>query len=201
MVPRHKDIERKGIIEKTRKAILVAAGKEFALKGYEGANVNHIAKSAGYSIGTVYNYFPGKRELMEAFIDEVGGRHVDHIIEVVMRKDGSAERVEAFFQAGFDYVSQNLAESRGIFNTLHGPDEGFKHRLYQVYAPLFALVQGELLDRGFTDGTFTKDVPGSTAGLIMLIYLGVGSQFTHGRTHRVNAQEVADFVNRALAAG
>ena len=201
MAPRHKERKRKGIIQETRAALLQAAGDEFALYGYEGSNVNRIAKAAGYAIGTFYNYFPSKRKLMEAFIDEVGGKHVDSIIKIVMGKEGPEERVRAFFQAGFDFVSQNLAESRGIFTTLNGPDEGFRQRLFQVYAPLFVLIQTELLDHGIAHGAYRQKLPGTTAGLIMLIYLGVGSQVTQDGGHWVSAQEAADFVVRALVSG
>jgi AcrR family transcriptional regulator len=198
MAPRHKDSDRKNIMGETRKRLLQAAVEEFSLHGYAGANVNRIAASAGYSIGTFYNYFPTKQDLMFGFIDEIGGKHVDFIQEVVLDESNPEDRLKAFFDAGFSFVQDHPMEARGIFNTLNGPDDGFRARLFQVYGRLFSMLNNEILGPGAGSGSFRQDLPGSTAGLIMLIYLGVGSQLTPEGQHWLEAGEVADFVSRAI---
>ncbi len=40
-----------------------AAIAEFAENGYEHANTNHIAKNAGISVGSLFNYFESKEDL------------------------------------------------------------------------------------------------------------------------------------------
>ncbi|HOM88904.1 MAG TPA: TetR/AcrR family transcriptional regulator, partial [Spirochaetota bacterium] len=40
-----------------RDRIITIATKEFAKNGFKGANINIIAKKAGISIGSMYNYF------------------------------------------------------------------------------------------------------------------------------------------------
>jgi AcrR family transcriptional regulator len=198
MTPRHKENDRAEIMHDTRQRLLKAAGEEFANHGYDAANVNRIAKTAGYSIGTVYNYFPSKRNLMAAFIDEIGSQHVDFIRQAVAVETNPDQRMRAFFQAGFAFVKLNLTAARGIFNTLNGPDEGFKQQLFQVYAPLFQMLRVDILDPGVEQGLFFPGLPESTAGLLMLIYLGVGSQLTPDGSHWLKDQEVADFVLRAV---
>ncbi len=46
--------------EATVDAILEAAARELAREGYEAATTNHIAKAAGISVGSLYQYFPSK---------------------------------------------------------------------------------------------------------------------------------------------
>ena len=70
MAPRHRKAIRDDVMQETRQLLLEASAGEFARHGFDGANVNRIARAAGFSIGTVYNYFPSKQELMLAFIDE-----------------------------------------------------------------------------------------------------------------------------------
>jgi AcrR family transcriptional regulator len=41
-------------------AILEAAARELASEGYEAATTNRIAKAAGTSVGSLYQYFPSK---------------------------------------------------------------------------------------------------------------------------------------------
>ena len=62
---------------------MAAAIEAFATLGYQKANINQISLSAGYSKGTIYNYFPSKRELMLALIDSIAVNHFDHIASQV----------------------------------------------------------------------------------------------------------------------
>lgn len=197
-MPRHKESLREEIMSDTRQKLLIAAAQELAQEGFSGANVNRIAKEAGFSIGTFYNYFPSKRDLMLAFIDEIGQRHVDFMVEQTQKQGDPAKRLESFFKAGFDFVEAHISSSRAIFNTLNGPDEEFKLRLYQVYQPLFQLLGEGILALGIEQGDFRQMDPGATAGLIMLIYLGTASQFNPQGALWMDPRQVADMVLHGL---
>ena len=51
-----------------RQQIIDAAFKVFSEKGFATATTAKIAKEAGIAEGTIYNYFPSKRELFIAVI-------------------------------------------------------------------------------------------------------------------------------------
>lgn len=195
---RHKETIREEVRSETRQKLLGAAAEEFATQGFAGANVNRISKAAGYSIGTFYNYFPSKRDLMLAFIDEIGQQHVDFIVQQVQQEQGPGDRLKVFFEAGFTFVEAYITPSRAIFNTLNGPDEEFKLRLYQVYQPLFELLSDGILMPGITQEDFRQVEPATTAGLIMLVYLGTASQFNAQGNLWLDPILVADFVLHAL---
>jgi AcrR family transcriptional regulator len=182
----------------TRQSLLKAAAEEFARHGYVGANVNRIAEAAGFSVGTVYNYFPNKRELMLAFIDEIGQTHVDSMVQQVSQETDPGRRLRSFFRAGFEFVEANINETRSIFNTLNGPDMAFRQRIYAAYAPLFELLNNAILNPGIESGSFRADLPATSSGLIMLIYLGVGSQLSPEGQLWIGDQEVADFCLHSL---
>ncbi len=55
-----------GLREERRQAILKAAMKVFARKGYAAATIRAIAREAGIAQGTIYLYFPSKRDLLLA---------------------------------------------------------------------------------------------------------------------------------------
>lgn len=48
----------------TREAILAAAQELFLEKGYKAASVEMIAEASGVAVGTIYNYFASKAEIM-----------------------------------------------------------------------------------------------------------------------------------------
>jgi AcrR family transcriptional regulator len=57
--------------EERRRRILDAAATVFARRGYHQAKTREIAREAGVAEGTIYNYFPSKRDLLLAIIDQV----------------------------------------------------------------------------------------------------------------------------------
>lgn len=57
-------------------AIVTAATRLLAARGYEAVTTNHIADTAGVGIGSLYEYFPGK----DAIVAQVAQRLVDRVI-------------------------------------------------------------------------------------------------------------------------
>lgn len=57
--------------EQRRAEILKAAGDIFMRKGYEATTMPEIAKSAGVAAGTIYLYFPSKRELFITVVKDI----------------------------------------------------------------------------------------------------------------------------------
>ncbi len=51
-----------------RLRLIHSASEAFAVQGVKGANINNISIGAGLGKGTVYNYFPSKRELFLAVL-------------------------------------------------------------------------------------------------------------------------------------
>ncbi|MFT8932840.1 MAG: TetR/AcrR family transcriptional regulator [Acetobacter syzygii] len=59
-----------GESETKRQQILTGASSVFAEHGYEGASMSAIARQAGVSKGTLYNYFANKADLFAAFVEQ-----------------------------------------------------------------------------------------------------------------------------------
>ena len=63
--------KRKERTETRRKQILKAALEVFTQKGYSAATVPEIAQAAGVAAGTIYLYYPSKRELFVAVVKDL----------------------------------------------------------------------------------------------------------------------------------
>ncbi|MXW57629.1 MAG: TetR/AcrR family transcriptional regulator [Acidimicrobiia bacterium] len=57
-------------VETTHK-LLEAAAAEFVQRGYDGARVSDIARSAGVTVGSIYARWPSKTEMLVAALDHV----------------------------------------------------------------------------------------------------------------------------------
>lgn len=197
-MPRHRDAERDDIMSETRSLLLDAATEEFAREGYNGANVNRIATGAGFAKGTIYNYFPSKRALMLALIDAIAASHLDFVAERVREEEDPVRRLRRFFEGGAEWIVQNLSRGRVMLTTLNGPDPEFKERMGEAYQPMHQLIAHEILAPGVEQGAFREVDLGSTAGLLMTLYLGVGTTVDEAGNPRLAPQQISDFVLNGL---
>jgi len=65
---KEKETKRKIAAAKREQAILQAALDIFSQKGFTAATIPDIARAAGVAVGTIYIYYPNKRELFIAVI-------------------------------------------------------------------------------------------------------------------------------------
>lgn len=63
-------------------AILIATARILTQFGYDKATTNRIAELAGVSIGSLYQYFPGKEALVTALAEQ----HVNTMMEIIESK-------------------------------------------------------------------------------------------------------------------
>ncbi len=92
--------------------IIKAATEAFADEGFEGANINRIARTAGVSVGVIYKYYSGKRDLFSAcvkksldYLDEVfseteeeGGDLMDMVDSLITRNQEAARLHPEYFR-------------------------------------------------------------------------------------------------------
>ncbi len=197
-MPRYPTAKRDQIFAETRQRILDSALSEFARYGFESANVERIALNAGFAKGTVYNHFASKRDLIEQLIDQVADLHCDFIRERVLAQNDPIQRLRAFYMAGFDFVQQFLPQARLALATLNSPDHGLNERLYQAYQPLFSLLAQEILLPGARQGSFSDQLPFSTVGLLMSLYLGAAASIAPGGRPYQDPAQAAEFALAAL---
>ena len=66
-VKKHQD---PALAQARREQVLTAAADCFRRRGYHGAGMAEISKTAGMSPGHIYNYFDGKEAIIEAIIEQ-----------------------------------------------------------------------------------------------------------------------------------
>lgn len=77
---------RQARAEGTVDAILDAAFQHLEADGVEKLTTNHVAQRAGVSIGTVYQYFASKQDILAALAQRRAGAVRDAIAETIIRK-------------------------------------------------------------------------------------------------------------------
>lgn len=112
----------------TVRAILEAATHILNTNGAAGLTTNHIARKAGVSIGSVYQYFPNKdsitSRLFEDFIDEQG-RLVFSVLSEVENVESLYEKIPDILKELYRYRTEEIIVARAI---AHEISKGQFHR-------------------------------------------------------------------------
>jgi AcrR family transcriptional regulator len=102
------------ISEEKRERILTVAAGEFAKNGFKAANINLIAKKAGISIGSMYDYFSSKEDLFLTVAD-YGFQVLEHIISQIDLEAGDIfDKFERLLRAAQKY-SKKYPELNQIY--------------------------------------------------------------------------------------
>jgi AcrR family transcriptional regulator len=81
-------------------AIIAAAAQVLIAHGYEGATTARVARRAGVSVGSLYQYFPNKDALVAALIERHAAELVATVRDVLQRH--SRATLEACVRAAID---------------------------------------------------------------------------------------------------
>lgn len=158
---------------KVRERLLVSAARHFAAHGLHGANVNHISEGAGYSKGTVYNYFASKEALFAAVLAAGSSVAADRyrarapVAGVRARLTALVEEDVAVARAHPDFLRVLLRER-------HTAEEGTQALIAEALGPLHALVVS-IVEAGQAAGELRTDeasvrLAGVFSALVLALY-------------------------------
>lgn len=80
--------------EEKKERIIASAIHAFATYGYENANTNLIAKDAGISVGSLFQYFDNKEELFLTIVDYCSELLIAIFSEMIKEEDSFYETIE-----------------------------------------------------------------------------------------------------------
>ncbi len=176
------------------------AARVFAERGFPGTDVQEVADELGVGKGTIYRYFPTKRELFLAAVDRGVRRLRAQVDASVIDVDDPLERIVqavraylAFFDANAACV-ELLIQERAEFKD-HKKPAYFEHRDANIG-------RWEDLMRGLVEDRRMRDVPVQRVVDVIgdLLY---GTMFTNHfagrrRSFEQQAEDILDVVFRGI---
>ncbi len=120
-----------------RNAILDSAEAVFAQRGFHGARIQDIAARVRTAVGTVYNHFEDKDDVLHALLEE----RTEQMLEQLRLRPGDPtsfrERLEARVGRLLAYVSEHraffaIANEHGLFAGSATPGAGGSGRALQA---------------------------------------------------------------------
>jgi AcrR family transcriptional regulator len=131
---------RELLIEARRNQILDAAATVFAEKGFHRATTKEIAKTAGVSEGTIYNYFDSKADLLIGIMTRLAElEHLDEELADALQSD-ARDFLIAIFRQRMGLVQQKVETIQAVMpEILVNPAlrERFRQQFVQPTTTLF----------------------------------------------------------------
>ena len=169
-------------LQDRRNSIVEAARTVFAAKGFDGTAISDIAKEAGTSDGLIYRYFNGKRELLEAVLNDFYGELLEDVQEAVDAAPGFAAKLRTLVEHHVAVFARDtglcrlfITEVRN-FETYVGSDSQALNRRYTaLLAPILQTGMAEGVVSAQIDQRFVRDMLFGGIEHIAWRHIGSGS--------------------------
>ncbi len=139
-----------------KSSILRAAEKVFARNGFHEATVADIAKEAGVSEATIYDYFPSKEELLFSIPAEKTSEHLEGNREILQYVRGAADKLRVLISRHIMLYALN-PDYANVVLILKSNRKFLKTDAYKIVQEA-ARITLEVLDEGIKSGEFRRDL-------------------------------------------
>jgi AcrR family transcriptional regulator len=159
--------------EERRAAILGAAMRVFAERGYHRTAIDDIARAAGVSKALIYEHFASKEELHLELMEQTALELFERLRgAAAVGGRGTAERLQAGLDAFFGFVEERRGAWRMLFREAGDPEVAvvLDRITAQVTAVVAALIAEDPAAQGLAEGERERQ-----QGIDMLAQMLVGS--------------------------
>ncbi len=147
----------KPFVSDKREAILRAAIKVFAGKGYFNSKVADIAKEAGIADGTVYLYFKSKDDILRSFFDRAMSDFIAEGKRELTEIDGAEARLRRIAQLHLERLGDDRDLAIVFQVELRGSTKFMQEFSAKGFADYLDIIRATIAD-GQKEGVFRKDL-------------------------------------------
>ena len=147
----------KAVIGDKREAILRAAIKVFARKGFFNAKVADIAKEAGIADGTVYLYFKSKDEILHSIFDQAMERFIAEGRAELARINSPVEKLRKIAELHLGRLGADRDLPLSFRSSLRGSTKFMREFSAAGFHDYLEVIR-ETIEEGQRAGVFRTDV-------------------------------------------
>jgi AcrR family transcriptional regulator len=202
-----KQDKKKSIAEMRKQQILDAALPIFSRKGFALTTTSEIAEAAGVAEGTIYNYFPNKRELFIAVIKNlIITMHLMELIEK-LPDNGTPFVFQDILQDRLKFAeNESVSYIMGLMSEIQRDPELKKLYAEQFIKPFFLKMEGAYNNmiasgkiRKMNPAIATRIIGGMIIGFIMIRTIEGDNSPLKNIPRDEIANEISNFVYKGIA--
>ena len=156
------------LVRERRAALIRAAIDIFFEKGYHASSVTEIAKAAGVSHGSVYNYVDSKADLLFMICEDHLHGYERIVTEALAKVSDPRGRLEALLVANVEAVFSHRKHYVVMLRELHSVERDKRHAFFELAARQRKICE-DVLREARDRGGIVLDDPLITANI--LVYL------------------------------
>jgi AcrR family transcriptional regulator len=166
-MPKLTAIRKQALDEIMKEAIFTATIAVLSEHGLEGMTMDRVAAAAEVAKGSLYRYFPSKKELLEFVYAKLVDPIFKDLEETVAREQPAVEKLSSNLLALLEHVTKHAQAHRLLFEdeTVHGLLQSSERRTLEAASQELA----EIFRQGIAEGVFRPADPRMLANM----YLGL----------------------------
>jgi AcrR family transcriptional regulator len=177
-----------------RAQLLGVARQVFGQHGYHTVTMDEVAREAGITKPILYDHFPSKRDLYLALLEADLADLKERVHAALERSRGNRERIDASFQAYFDFVDEHAEGFRLLMSEAVGAEREFREMVARFRDEVLAEVT-EVIVREAGGRLARPEAEDVAIGLIGMAE--TAAQRNPGRTKAERRRTVATLVRLA----
>ena len=147
---------------RTREKLLECAFEEMHRNGFQGLRVDTLLKKTGLTKGAFYHYFPSKKALGYAVVDEIISRMMNDLwLQPLVDGDDPIEIIGTALSRKAEILGDDFlllgCPLNNLAQEMSPVDEGFRERLEWIFQTWNAVIAGAL-EVGQKQGRIRRDI-------------------------------------------
>jgi AcrR family transcriptional regulator len=162
--------------ERRTDEILEAAFRIFSIKGYHNATVDDVAREAGISKGTCYQYFTGKEDIFIATMERTLGTL---LAEADAAAGDTGDALTKLGIEGLTFISKYRDLQfmfMGVISEALGGNERLRRKAVEVFRKVAEFLARDI-EKGIDEGTFRPVDPMTVAYALIGIAEVIGNRY------------------------
>ncbi|MBN1176351.1 MAG: TetR/AcrR family transcriptional regulator [Dehalococcoidales bacterium] len=195
---------KKRVTMQRREQILEAALLVFSQRGYDRATIPDVAREAGVAVGTIYNYYPGKRDLLVAITNKYIIEPFSNITKKSRTKD-DATLITQLMENRLNFGLEGVNKFLPLFGEVQRDPEIRRSYAEKVVRPVMAMMEEYVTSRvkkgAFRDvnpKVVTRAIGGMVVGFMLLYQIEGENSPVKDIDRQYLAAELAGLVLRGM---
>jgi AcrR family transcriptional regulator len=176
--------------DERRQALIDAAAKLFAERGYEATSIGDLSEATGLAAGGIYHYTSSKEGLLIAICDELLDPLLDRARAIAATDASPAEHLRELLRAWLLHIEGHIPHMLVFGQERHTIEREPQWRAVRRKRKAFEQILDAVLARGEADGSMAFEDRGLTL-LALLGMVNYAPQWLRPNGRR-SAEEIAD---------
>ncbi len=148
---------------KARAELITAALTLFEEQGYEATSIAQITAKADYAVGTFYNHFEGKAELVRAAVVDRLSAARGELGAALAGAGPAADKLRAVLLS----AGRVMNEDRSLFGLYFETHRSLQAAVVDAHAPAMAAMLDGIIAQGQAAGEIRTDMPPHVVGELL----------------------------------